>query len=81
VLLALGVVLAGGTWWWFERNFERQTRQVEQGQSAEARRNPFLAAERFLNRLGIDARSASARNCCARRRRSPTCSSSTGCRR
>jgi hypothetical protein len=57
VLLALGVVLAGGTWWWFERNFERQTRQVEQGQSAEARRNPFLAAERFLNRLGIDARS------------------------
>lgn len=56
LLSALGALLAAGAWFWFDANFERQTRRVEVDQSPQARRNPFLAAERFLQRLGVDAR-------------------------
>jgi hypothetical protein len=49
-------MLAAGLWFWFDANFERQLREVPTGASAEARRNPFLAAERFLARIGMDAR-------------------------
>jgi hypothetical protein len=51
-------MLAAGLWLWFDANFERQLREVPVGASAEARRNPFLAAERFLTRIGVDARGA-----------------------
>jgi hypothetical protein len=58
VLAALGAVLAVGTWLWFDANFERQPREVPVGKSEAARRNPFLAAERFLAGLGIAAESS-----------------------
>jgi hypothetical protein len=48
-LALIGLALAGV---WFLRNFERGTYEVEEHASAAARRNPFLAAEQFLRRLG-----------------------------
>ena len=48
-LALIGLALAGA---WFLRNFERGTYEVEEHASAAARRNPFLAAELFLRRLG-----------------------------
>jgi hypothetical protein len=42
---------------WFTRTFERVTREIEVGHSGEARRNPFLAAERFLTALQVDTES------------------------
>lgn len=50
-LAALGV--AAG-WSWVDNSFERRVRQIETGPSEAARRNAFLAAERFLRRLEID---------------------------
>jgi len=52
-----GLALAGWTWYWFTTNFERRTETIHTGWSEAARRNPFLAAERFLERAGIDASS------------------------
>jgi hypothetical protein len=49
VLAALGVA-------WFLDNFERVETQVWVGPSAAARSNPYLAAMRFLERLGLAAR-------------------------
>lgn len=61
---ALALVLAGvaliatvGMTAWFFAKFERKTLEIPVGASAEARRNPFLAAERFLARLGIPVES------------------------
>jgi hypothetical protein len=54
-LLLLAVTLTG--WGWFKDNFERRTKTVETGYSPAARRNPLLAAERFLQGLGIPAES------------------------
>ena len=63
-LLLTGVVLIGaaGLTAWFFANFERKTLEVPAGASAEARRNPFLAAERFLARLGIPVESRAGRD-------------------
>ncbi len=58
------VLLAGLVGWgvyWFLSNYERQYREVRVGVSPEARRNPFLAAERFLRQLGLDAESVAGR--------------------
>jgi len=57
ILLALG---AGGVFWFFE-NFERNQREVRGETSPEVRRNPLLAAERYLTRLGFDVQSLSGR--------------------
>ena len=46
---------------WFLTNFERRTQQVPIGAAAAARRNPMLAAERFLTRLGIPVESSAGR--------------------
>ncbi|WP_295580204.1 DUF4350 domain-containing protein [uncultured Lamprocystis sp.] len=46
---------------WFLTNFERRTREVPIGAAAAARRNPMLAAERFLTRLGIAVESSAGR--------------------
>jgi hypothetical protein len=58
VLAALCALLLLGFWLWFDANFARQWREIQVGASAEARRNPFLAAERLLLRLGADVRGA-----------------------
>ncbi len=53
-ILLAGVLAIVSVWatFWFLQNFERTTREVSSGYSKEARRNPFLAAERFLQRIG-----------------------------
>ncbi len=47
---------------WFFSNFEQQTREVVEGISPAARKNPLLAAERFLNRINITTESISGRD-------------------
>jgi hypothetical protein len=47
--IALVVALAA---WWFFANFERRTDTVEMGFQGEARRNPLLALQRFLEASG-----------------------------
>ncbi len=57
----VGLILAAYGVAWFLENFERQTLDIDVGFSAAARRNPFLAAERFLTRLEIPVESLSGR--------------------
>ena len=57
-LILIGLALAGT---WFLRNFERHTYEVDEGYSTQARRNPFLAAERYLRRLGAEVTSVAGR--------------------
>lgn len=55
VLWLLGIVLLGGILWygyWFATNFERHSKEVRSSVSPEARKNRFLAAERFLQQTG-----------------------------
>lgn len=62
--LALGLfslILIGGFVWWFQANYERVTEEVRSGMSAEAKRNPLLAAEWLLDRLGQQTESRSGR--------------------
>ena len=58
LLLALLSILG---WLWFEKNFERREEVVRSTMSIEARRNPMLAAEMFLTRLGLSVESRSGR--------------------
>ncbi len=53
-LLALATLITGAflVWFWFE-NFERSTIVTDTDLRGIARRNPYLAAERFLRRTGI----------------------------
>ncbi len=58
--IVVAVLLLGLVAWlvyWFVANHEREYREVRTGVSAEARRNPFLAAERFLRELGLESES------------------------
>ncbi len=57
VLAALFVGLLVWAVYWFIANHERHYRDIRTGVSAEARRNPFLAAERFLRGLGLESQS------------------------
>ncbi len=59
VLLAL--LLGLGVYWFFE-NFERQTKEVRYGAEREARENPLLAAEMFLERQGVTVQSLPGRD-------------------
>ncbi|HEX7813366.1 MAG TPA: DUF4350 domain-containing protein [Burkholderiales bacterium] len=52
-VLLLAVIAAGAAW--FFRNFEEVTETVHTGYRGPALRNPFLAAERLLLRLGAKA--------------------------
>lgn len=54
LLIAVGVLALGAllTYWFFE-NFERTTETVKSDYSAEAIANPFLAAQRFSEAMGI----------------------------
>jgi hypothetical protein len=47
--------------YWFYLNFEPVEKEVRSGLSVQARRNPWLAAERLLGRLGIQVESRSGR--------------------
>ena len=59
-LILLGVLCYWGVAWFLD-NHERLTREERTGMSPQARRNPLLAAERFLNLLGRQAQSISGR--------------------
>jgi hypothetical protein len=62
LLAGLGAILLAAGLIWFLQNFELRGREVDVGYSAAARRNPFLAAERFLRRLDIRVTSLSGRD-------------------
>lgn len=62
--LAIGLfalILVGGFSWWFLENFELESYTTREAVSPEARRNPLLAAEFLLNRLGRQVESQSGR--------------------
>ena len=61
LVLLLTALLSVSGWVWFHENFERRTTQERTGMDEEARRNPLLAAEMFLSRLGLEAESYSGR--------------------
>lgn len=58
------LLLAACAWyaWWFYNNFEEYTEQVRVDISPQAKRNPYLAAERFLQHVGMKAKSLSGRD-------------------
>lgn len=58
VAIALTLLLLASAAALFLYFFERHTEEVDLGPGPEARRNPFLAAERFLDRLDIPHRRA-----------------------
>lgn len=66
VLLLLFVLLllalAGLGIIWFLDNYEQRTREIRADVSPMAKRNPFLAAERFLQRIGIPSESVTGRD-------------------
>lgn len=59
-----GVLLLCLAWYgqWFFNNYQRQTQSQRVDVSPAAQRNPFLAAERFLQTLGYQAESFRARD-------------------
>lgn len=61
-VLFLLLCLIGVFAYWFYINFESVREEVRTGLSAQARRNPWLAAERLLDRLGIQVESRSGRH-------------------
>ncbi|GGK69863.1 DUF4350 domain-containing protein [Amphritea balenae] len=58
------LLLLGVSWYtvWFFTNYERQTKQELVDISPEARRNPWLAAERYLQQLGYSTETYSGRD-------------------
>ena len=62
--LAIGLfilLIIGGFSWWFLEHFEQEAYELRSEMSPDAKRNPLLAAERLLNRLGQLAESRSGR--------------------
>lgn len=53
----LAAFLIGAALWWFFHTFEYQTRVEDTGFSGEAERNQYLAAERFLEKFGMQIKS------------------------
>lgn len=52
-LLLLAIAAAGAAW--FLKNFEYTTRKIHTGYSGEALRNPWLAVQRLVERMGVRA--------------------------
>lgn len=63
LLLSLGVLamLLAATAAWFFNHFEQRSFELRTQMSPAAERNPFLAAERFIQRLGIPVQSLEGR--------------------
>lgn len=53
----IGVLVASGVAWWFFDTFERRVEEKDVGFQGEARRNDYLAAERFLQKFGMEIKS------------------------
>jgi hypothetical protein len=64
ILLGVLLLVGLGAWGvhWFLANHERHSREIRSEVSPQARRNPYLAAERFLDRLGVECESVSGRD-------------------
>lgn len=62
LLAGAGAILVAAGLSWFLQNFEIRDQEVDVGYSAAARRNPFLAAERFLRRLEVPVESHAGRD-------------------
>jgi hypothetical protein len=62
-LIGAGLILIMAAWTalWFFTNHEYRYRQERGEMSPQARRNPLLAAEHFLDRLGLEAESVGGR--------------------
>ncbi|MCU7844403.1 MAG: DUF4350 domain-containing protein [Candidatus Thiodiazotropha sp. (ex Monitilora ramsayi)] len=60
-VLLLLLFIVGSIGYWFWQNFEPVAEQVRTDMSTPARRNPWLAAERLLGRLGVGVESRSGR--------------------
>lgn len=56
------LLLAGWGVQWFLANYQRHTREIVADVSPMAKRNPLLAAERFLDRIGVASESVSGRD-------------------
>ena len=56
IVTAVLLALAGGAVWWWNATFVRVPAKVWVGASGEARLRPFLAAERFAERMGLSAK-------------------------
>ncbi|MBW9261351.1 MAG: DUF4350 domain-containing protein [Candidatus Thiodiazotropha sp. (ex. Lucinisca nassula)] len=61
LLIVLLAMLGTLGWFWFDKSFERREKVVRSTMSIEARRNPMLAAEMFLSRLGLSVESRTGR--------------------
>jgi hypothetical protein len=59
--LLLLMLILGISGYWFVNNYEYVTEQVRGNMGAEARRNPLLAAERYLSLLGLTTESQTGR--------------------
>lgn len=57
LILALILVVGSAIAYWFYSNFEKERKEIEIGFLGEARYNPVLAAQRYLQSFGIVARS------------------------
>jgi len=53
---ALVLALVGGIVWWWHATFVRVPARIWVGASGEARLRPFLAAERFAERMGLSSK-------------------------
>lgn len=63
-LWLLGILLLCGLAWlgyWFATNFEQRTKEIRSDISPEARKNHYLAAQMFLQRLGENVESQTGR--------------------
>jgi hypothetical protein len=56
ITTAVLLVLAAGAAWWWNATFVRAPTRVLVGSSGEARLRPFLAVERFAERMGMKSR-------------------------
>ncbi|WP_299585521.1 DUF4350 domain-containing protein [uncultured Microbulbifer sp.] len=58
LLIGFALLLCAALAWLFLAFFERYTEEKDRGWGAEARRNPFLAAEHYLAEVGLEPRQA-----------------------
>lgn len=61
LVLALLMAVTVTGWHWFTQHFERRVEQIDDGYSAAARNNAFLAAGQFLTSLGLQVTSVPGR--------------------
>ena len=57
IIAVIAIILAAGVAWWFYETFEYRSEEKDIGFHGEARRNPYLAAERFLEKFGMEIKS------------------------